>query len=408
MVVILKWGDSMGICCRDLFQLKYFSKAKLIAGENGLYRNISWPYVKTTDSITEWLYGGELLFATYSYIDEDDRNISLLLKECIEKRVSGIVFLIDIKFMDKISQDVINKANEENLPLFVMPWNVKLIDITQEIYMKIEQKKEECRNAKHFLESILFSQDNNQDVQELSQLHNIKLRKLQYVCIFKIEIEKNNFNYKDDINKKIISNLNEILCIEKYTIIPMDYVNHLMILVSFDEKEDGYKSIEHVEAVFDIVKSIYEKAKIFLGFSRVRESNSEIKKSYEEAVKALSMINEDNNKTIVKYSELGITKLLFQLSDLNDIDKYCYENLGPLIEYDKKHEVNLIGTLKCYFQNNRHLLKTSQDLYIHRNTLIYRLSTIKDLLQKDLDDAMINLELFNSILIYEFLNIKKK
>ena len=168
----------MGICCRDLFQLKYFSKAKLIAGENGLYRNISWPYVKTTDSITEWLYGGELLFATYSYIDEDDRNISLLLKECIEKRVSGIVFLIDIKFMDKISQDVINKANEENLPLFVMPWNVKLIDITQEIYMKIEQKKEECRNAKHFLESILFSQDNNQDVQELSQLHNIKLRKL--------------------------------------------------------------------------------------------------------------------------------------------------------------------------------------------------------------------------------------
>ena len=70
--------------------------------------------------------------------------------------------------------------------------------------------------------------------------------------------------------------------------------------------------------------------------------------------------------------------------------------------------MNLISTLKCYFLNNRHLLKTSQDLYIHKNTLLYRLSKIKELLPRDLDDAMINLELFNSILIYEFLNKEKE
>ena len=54
------------------------------------------------------------------------------------------------------------------------------------------------------------------------------------------------------------------------------------------------------------------------------------------------------------------------------------------------------------------LLKTSQELFIHRNTLLYRLSTIKNLLQRDLDDAMTDLELFNSILIFEFLNLQNK
>ncbi|MCX0414564.1 helix-turn-helix domain-containing protein, partial [Clostridium perfringens] len=44
----------------------------------------------------------------------------------------------------------------------------------------------------------------------------------------------------------------------------------------------------------------------------------------------------------------------------------------------------------------------------HRNTLLYRLSTIKNLLQRDLDDAMTDLELFNSILIFEFLNLQNK
>ena len=111
---------------------------------------------------------------------------------------------------------------------------------------------------------------------------------------------------------------------------------------------------------------------------------------------------------IIKYKELGIIRWLVELSDIKEIQRYCYENLGPILEYDKKHGMDLMGTLKCYFQNNRHLLKTSQELFIHRNTLLYRLSTIKELLKIDLDDAMIDLELFNSILIYEFINLKNK
>lgn len=400
----------MAICCRDLFQLKNFSKAKLLAGEKGLNREISWPYVRTTESISQWLYGEELIFVIYTDIRQDDNSFLSLIEECIDKKLSGIVVLIDDKDIESIPKNVIDKANEEDFPIIVMPWNIKLIDITQEILFKLEQKQEEKKNAKRFLESIIFSQDHLQeDIHALAEFYNIKLRPFHYVCIFKIQTPSNVSYDLEQINKHIIHSLEEVINIDNQTLIPMEYANNLMFLIFSNDYSEGEKSVEAVEAVFNLISSKYLEVENSLSFSRIRESNSDIKISYKEAFKALSMIDIYNRDLkIIKYKELGIIRWLVELSDIKEIQRYCYENLGPILEYDKKHGMDLMGTLKCYFQNNRHLLKTSQELFIHRNTLLYRLSTIKELLKIDLDDAMIDLELFNSILIYEFINLKNK
>lgn len=400
----------MAICCRDLFQLKNFSKAKLLAGEKGLNREISWPYVRTTESISQWLYGEELIFVIYTDIRQDDNSFLSLIEECIDKKLSGIVVLIDDKDIESIPKNVIDKANEADFPIIVMPWNIKLIDITQEILFKLEQKQEEKKNAKRFLESIIFSQDHLQeDIHALAEFYNIKLRPFHYVCIFKIQTPSNVSYDLEQINKHIIHSLEEVINIDNQTLIPMEYANNLMFLIFSNDYSEGEKSVEAVEAVFNLINSKYLEVENSLSFSRIRESNSDIKISYKEAFKALSMIDiYHRDLKIIKYKELGIIRWLVELSDIKEIQRYCYENLGPILEYDKKHGMDLMGTLKCYFQNNRHLLKTSQELFIHRNTLLYRLSTIKELLKIDLDDAMIDLELFNSILIYEFINLKNK
>ena len=401
----------MSFCCKDLFQLKYFSKAKLLAGESGLDNQISLPYVRTTESISEWLYGGELLFVIYKDNKEEDENLLLLLEECINKRLSGIVILIDDKYLNSISNSMIDRANEKSLPLFIMPWDIKLIDIIQEIFLKIEQKREESKNGKHFLESLIFSQDKlHEDINSLAEFYNIKLRPCHYICMFKIK-KLSTISYDiEDVSKYIINSLGEVLNEKNYTLIHMEYANHLMSLIFANDYEDAKKSSEYIEDIFKLISSRYsEYIEMSLSFSRIRENNSDIKTSYKEAFKALSMIDMyKNDSKVIKYSDLGIVRLLIELSDVKDINQYCYENLGPILEYDKNHGMDLIGTLKCYFKNNRHLLKTSQELFIHRNTLLYRLSTIKNLLQRDLDDAMTDLELFNSILIYEFLNLQNK
>lgn len=398
----------MSFCCKDLFQLKYFSKAKLIAGENGLDNQISLPYVRTTESISNWLYGGELLFVIYK---DESENISLLLEECIQKKLAGIVILIDEKNLNQITEDIINRANKKSLPLFIMPWDIKLIDIIQEIFLKIEQKREEAKNGKHFLESLLFSQDHiNDNINVLAEFYNIKLRPFHYISILKMRKSSKDPYDISALSKSISSSLEDILKGNNYTLIHMEYANYILSLVFSNDYEDAKKSIEYIESGFNLMSSKYsENVDMNLSFSRIRESDSNIKASYKEAFKALSMIDMyDNYSKVIKYNELGIIRLFIELAEIKDVYQYCYENIGPILEYDKNHGMNLLETLKCYFKNNRHLLKTSQELFIHRNTLLYRLSTIKNLLQRDLDDAMTDLELFNSILIFEFLNLQNK
>ncbi|AYE34848.1 PucR family transcriptional regulator [Clostridium septicum] len=400
----------MTLCCKDLFQLKYFSEAKLLAGKGGLNREISLPYVRNTESISNWLYGGELLFVTYEESKKDDNDLLLLFEECINKRLSGVVILIDNKNIDNIPNKIIEMSNKEKLPLFIMPWDIKLVDIIQEIFLKIEQNREESKNAKHFLESIIFSQNNfSDDINTLAEFYNIKIRPFHCISLFKIKKLNNNCYDTGNINRTIVNSLEETLNTEIYTLLPMEYADHLLLLIFSNSNDDMKKVVQAIEAVLNITRSKYPDIEINLSFSRIRKEYSEIKASYKEAFKALSIINiysKDSN--IIRYDDLGIIRLFMELTDTKEVEQYCYENIGPILEYDNKHGMNLIGTLKCYFQNNRHLIKTSQELFIHRNTLLYRLSTIKELLQKDLDDAIINLELFNSILIYEFINLRNE
>ena len=400
----------MGICCKDLFQLKNFSRAKLLGGENGLEKEISWPYVRMTESISEWLYGQELLFVSYTDMEKDDKSFLLLIEECINKRLSGVVILIDDKDIKYIPKEVIDIANKNDFPIFSVPWNVKLIDITQEILLTSEKNQEYQKNSKRFLESIIFSPDKLQeDIYSLAEFYNIKLRKYHYICIFKLRNLSNSGYSSDEIIKYIIHSIKEALNNKNHTLVPMEYANSLMFLIFSNDSEESKKSSDAIESVFKLVSLRYPEITVNLSFSRIRQENYDIKISYKESFKALSMIDIcSKDSKIIKYNELGIVRWLVELANIKEIQQYCYENLGPILEHDKKHGMDLMNTLKCYFQNNRHLLKTSQQLFIHRNTLNYRLSTIKNLLNIDLDDAMIDLELFNSILIYEFINIKNK
>ncbi|WP_270507633.1 helix-turn-helix domain-containing protein, partial [Paraclostridium sordellii] len=94
----------------------------------------------------------------------------------------------------------------------------------------------------------------------------------------------------------------------------------------------------------------------------------------------------------------------------NDIDKlilYKEDILGKLIDYDKRKSTSFMNTLKVYIFNNSNLLSTSKKLFIHRNTLIYRINKIKTILEKDIDDPIIKNELMNAIMINNYLNYLK-
>ena len=106
---------------------------------------------------------------------------------------------------------------------------------------------------------------------------------------------------------------------------------------------------------------------------------------------------------VLHYSELGIFRLFFEIENPEEIRKYSRENLGPLLEADRKNGSDLVGTLRSYLYEQ---LQPAADLpgalYPPQHPHLPPRIRSRGMLAKDLDDAFVRHELFNSILAAEF------
>ncbi len=108
-------------------------------------------------------------------------------------------------------------------------------------------------------------------------------------------------------------------------------------------------------------------------------------KSYEESRKALDIAKGLGMKNrTVTLDELGAYWILFQVRDKSELQLFVRRTLGPLLDYDAQHTTQLVPTLAAFLQNNCCIQSTAQTLFVHTNTLTYRLKRIQEICKIDL------------------------
>ena len=127
-----------------------------------------------------------------------------------------------------------------------------------------------------------------------------------------------------------------------------------------------------------------------IGIGTISEHLRELADSYKEAQIAIEVGKVfDTEKTIINYENLGLGRLIYQLpTTLCEIF---------LSEVFKKNSIDSLDqetlfTINMFFENSLNVSETSRKLFVHRNTLVYRLEKIKKLTGLDLrefDDAII-------------------
>lgn len=142
------------------------------------------------------------------------------------------------------------------------------------------------------------------------------------------------------------------------------------------------------KAVYQEVKKVIKKMRTSLkeipmvGVGRKAVPNIEgIQESFRQAELALS-INRSlklEEETVVHYDELGVFRLFFNMNNMEEMMQFHKETIGNLLEYDRNHNLELMRTVETYFFHNESLSVTSESLYIHVNTLKYRLQKVKAL-----------------------------
>ncbi len=119
-----------------------------------------------------------------------------------------------------------------------------------------------------------------------------------------------------------------------------------------------------------------------IGIGATVDNLKDLARSFKEAQAALEVGKVfDTDKTIVSYDNLGIARLIYQLPTtlcetfLKEVFK-----LGSIESLDGE----TLFTIQRFFENNLNVSETSRKLFIHRNTLVYRLEKIKKITGLDL------------------------
>ncbi len=130
--------------------------------------------------------------------------------------------------------------------------------------------------------------------------------------------------------------------------------------------------------------------RVSAGISRPASGLSSLRDAYREAKDAVGIACElSDYDTTTFYGDLKLYQLLLALKERNleHLQRFCHDALGPLIEHDNRKQGDLVRTLNGFFAANGNLAKAAQELDVHRNTLVYRLERIAELAELDLDDS---------------------
>ena len=148
-----------------------------------------------------------------------------------------------------------------------------------------------------------------------------------------------------------------------------------IIIVKEVDANDGYAELgKTAQNIYDILKNDGEED-ILIAYGTGVNDIKEVSKSYKEAKLALDVGKIFfSERSVIAYSALGIGRLIYQLPIplCKMFIREIFEGKSP-DDFDEE----TLTTINKFFENNLNVSETSRQLYIHRNTLVYRLDKLQ-------------------------------
>lgn len=388
----------MSITLKKLYnesKIKY--KLNLLAGENALDNVVSWFHFMEDESTIDFIRGNELIVTTGLGL-KNDEWLDNLIKGLINRHASGLMINIG-QYIFKIPDHTIKFCNDNNFPLFTIPWEVHLVDIMQDYCNSIISAEQYKSNICSAFFNAIFS----------------PLKKDSYVPCLKqasYDLDGEFIILSLDLDSSIYKKINEIklknfgMRIEntlnsfsfKYSLFTQN--NELNIIINFSASLNPLNYIDNY-----VIRHLKNYSEIkHIGVSSLTISIENLYKAYNEASNAKSIGIKDNS-FIIYYDDIGIDKLLLNVNNTQILYDLYKKFLGSIHDYDKIHKTEYENILEIYLKNNCSIQAVSKKTYTHRNTINYRIKKIKEILHDELDNSEQNFNYLLAFHIKEILNM---
>ncbi len=181
--------------------------------------------------------------------------------------------------------------------------------------------------------------------------------------------------------------------------------NEVIVFDTADPKDPIDSSLRLAKALSAEIQRQYPSARVAIGLGQPARDISGWRTSYRDAVQAMELADRLQTNTPLYIGDLGVYQLILGLSDREKLVSFCERTLGDLRDYDHRQHADLITTLEAFFACHGNLSQTAELLFVHRNTLLYRMNRINEIAQIDLDRPETRLALHLALTIRRLLNL---
>ena len=113
---------------RQLLELPPLTEGCLVAGSQGLDREVHWAAVVDIPQASEWVRSGELLLTTFYGLRDDPRAQLALCEQLADKNLAGMVVATG-KYVDHVPDEIREAANHSGFPIIELPWRIPFEDV---------------------------------------------------------------------------------------------------------------------------------------------------------------------------------------------------------------------------------------------------------------------------------------
>lgn len=288
------------------------------------------------------------------------------------------------------------------------------IDLARNIYsiQFIKQKlvldaKEQVKDS--FIHKLLVEKIENEDsIIQYANLFNWDLFHPHRVAVFSIILseETSEENILEQQAKKtfIWEQLKTRFTIYDKEIIIAHKEDEYILIVPARKEEDKPKVYwaRLYEEIKKWLAAEEEKSKILIGIGGKADKINDYYMCYQQGVQALNVVyHRYNDVGFALFEELGSYTLLHHLKDSQVANLFINKHLSPLLQYSEGKSMDLFQTLRIFLYYNGSIKDTSEELYIHRSSLLYRLEKIESLLDVDLNYSEHRFNLMMAYKLYD-------
>jgi len=354
---------------------------KLVAGKKGLGREIFWVSQVDSPDIVPFTNKGDFNFVT-GVGPHGSKDWMAITEAAYERELAGLVFCPGSPYVKEMPQDIIDFGNEHDFPIFIIPWETKISDYSRIIGRYIEKEDDVSRTVSETLRDILTGKETlplDDEVRYRLERQNIDCSGQFKVVIFRIDP----LNGEKDIKYRVTyDEVHNILSKEFVTQgITVPLVPGIAILFNKNDENEKRFDREHVLQLKEMIKKfpLYD---FSLGIGSTHDNMLGACESYHEAMLVINIYNgkAQQEKEIYAYNDLGSYKALYGYGNRKALIAFSEETLRPLIEYDRNNNSDLMHCLETFFDCDCNVKKTSEVLFVHKNTILYKIKKMDGLL----------------------------